>query len=575
MKRILLFLFITVGLFTSCGDANIDIPSSSVPQQELQETVNDTYQIDTSLGEKAVASIIKYAKKTDMTSFIHIDDITIFEQRGIALSPQIVKITDDAIFVNLVVNNGKKEIFLDVECPVDYTYPVSQKDNITDISNLHICYPSATIVGDVLIITALDNLMFYDIGTLDKVSDDVSIGTITDEADSIFLCCTSYDDGYIAVYSAVTEEGLAVFDSLSNLKHKYTAGYKNMLVHRQNQSENSSIENNLAYSFYGQRKIRVSEDYIYFENENSFIADLSENKIYRVYPVLSHTVGNRTISVYSNTDVYAQQDRCYVVIEENNIITDAFCFDSRKISSEFGQDKERLDIASNASCTEITAVCDKTAMTLNIDTQNHKADISYNITADMIKNYETAVTSTDGIWSLKYNVSLYNPTRTVLYDNQTEKCMFICNGTAHNAGFNPDGTIFIHMSDDYILTDYKGNWLYSMAEELPYTDISKGQSIYLCDVYRKEDGSYLAVFFEDGYSITSYDYKLAVLDNNGSLVKVINTGKGVETVKSFYLSPDIEIVDYNTVKLIGGDREYIANYFEILVELSTDYCEIT
>ena len=571
MKKILILMLITACLLSACGNTQTNQPSSSLSQIQSQPAETPLYTTESSLGAKAVKSIVKITEKTDMQSFVHTDDVYLFENKGIKLSPSVTKITDDEIIVKLDINNNKTEISLKLSCPLNYSYPVSQKDNITDISNLQIYYPSVTISGEVIIVSCFDRLMFYDVNTLEKISDDIVIDSVIDMEDGVFLCSTAYGDGYIAIYSSVAEEGLAVFDKDNNLKNKYTAGYKNMLLHRQNLSE-SAVEYNLDYSFYGQRKIKCSDDYVYFEIGDEFIADLKESKMYKAYPFLSYSSDNKNVTVYSNTDTYGIHDKCYVISQKNDVITDVFYFDSRRISSEFGRSDDALTI--NSDDTNISAVCSKTGTTLDMDMEKHKAVISYNITPDMLKGYETAATSPDGDYTLKYDVSMYTPTRTVLCNNQTGECFFICNGTAYDAGFNPDGTIFARTATDYIITDYKGNWLYSMAEKLPYTDVSKGQSIYLCEVYRKQDGSYLAVFFETGRSYESLNYKYAVLDNNGNLVKTVDTGKTFETYKNFYISPEIEVIDHNTVKLTGGDREYTENYFEILVELSTDYCEI-
>lgn len=569
MKKILILMLITACLLSACSSTQIEQSSSSAVQSQQADT--PLYTIESSLGSKAVKSIVKMAEKADMQSFVHPDELYLFDNKGITLSPSVTKITDNEIIIELDIKNNKTEISLDLTCPLNYSYPVSQKDNITDISNLQIYYPSVTISGNVMIVSSFDRIMIYDADTLEKISDDININSAVDGEDGVFLCSTVYGDGFVAVYSSAAEEGLAVFDKDNNLKNKFTAGYKNMLLHRNNLSD-SAVENNQNFSIYGQRKIKCSDNFVCFEIGDAFIADLKENKIYKAYPLFSHSYDNKNVTVYSNTDIYGIHDKCYVICEENDAVTDTFYFDGRRMSSEFAQSDDALTI--NGNGTKFSAVCSKTGMTLDIDTEKHKAVIFYNITQDMLKGYETAAISPDGNYTLKYNVSMYTPTRTVLCNNKTGECFFICNGTAYEAGFNPDGTIFARTATDYIITDYKGNWLYSMAERLPYNDVSKGQSIYLCDVHRKQDGSYLAVFFETGLSCESLNYRLAVLDNNGNLTKIIDTGKAIETYKSFYISPEIEIMDYNTIKLTGGDREYAANYFEILVELSTDYCEI-
>ena len=571
MKKILILMLITACLLSACGSVHTKQQSSTAVQAQSQQADTPLYTIESSLGSKAVKSIVKMAKETDMQSFVHPDELYLFDNKGITLSPSVTIITDNEIIVELDINNNKAEISLDLTCPLNYSYPVGRKDNITDISNLQIYWPSVTISGNVMIVSCFDRIMIYDADTLEKISDDISIKSAVDREDAIFLCSTVYGDGFAAVYSSAAEEGLAVFDKDNNLKNKYTAGYKNMLLHRQNPS-GSAVEYNQNFSIYGQRKIKCSDNFVCFEIGDAFIADLKENKMYKAYPFFSHSYDNKNVTVYSNTDIYGIHDKCYVVTEADNAITDAFYFDGRRMSSEFAQSADALTI--NGNGTKFSAVCSKTGMTLDIDTEKHKAVIFYNITQDMLKGYETAAISPDGNYTLKYNVSMYTPARTVLCNNQTGECFFICNGTAYDAGFNPDGTIFARTATDYIITDFKGNWLYSMAERLPYNDVSKGQSIYLCDVHRKQDGSYLAVFFETGLSYESLNYKFAVLDNNGNLEKIIDTGKAIETYKSFYISPEIEITDHNTVKLTGGDREYTANYFEILVELSTDYCEI-
>ncbi|MBQ7903212.1 MAG: hypothetical protein IJ362_05725 [Oscillospiraceae bacterium] len=569
MKKILILMLITACLLSACSSTQIEQSSSSAVQSQQADT--PLYTIESSLGSKAVKSIVKMAEKADMQSFVHPDELYLFDNKGITLSPSVTKITDNEIIIELDIKNNKTEISLDLTCPLNYSYPVSQKDNITDISNLQIYYPSVTISGNVMIVSSFDRIMIYDADTLEKISDDININSAVDGEDGVFLCSTVYGDGFVAVYSSAAEEGLAVFDKDNNLKNKFTAGYKNMLLHRNNLSD-SAVENNQNFSIYGQRKIKCSDNFVCFEIGDAFIADLKENKIYKAYPLFSHSYDNKNVTVYSTTDIYGIHDKCYVICEENDAVTDTFYFDGRRMSSEFAQSDDALTI--NGNGTKFSAVCSKTGMTLDIDTEKHKAVIFYNITQDMLKGYETAAISPDGNYTLKYNVSMYTPTRTVLCNNKTGECFFICNGTAYEAGFNPDGTIFARTATDYIITDYKGNWLYSMAERLPYNDVSKGQSIYLCDVHRKQDGSYLAVFFETGLSCESLNYRLAVLDNNGNLTKIIDTGKAIETYKSFYISPEIEIMDYNTIKLTGGDREYAANYFEILVELSTDYCEI-
>ncbi len=146
---------------------------------------------------------------------------------------------------------------------------------------------------------------------------------------------------------------------------------------------------------------------------------------------------------------------------------------------------------------------------------------------------------------------------------------------------------FTLISEDYCIFNVNGEAEYRLSDYFPIGQTDDGRDIILLDVLKLENGDLLIEFFDRNETVRPekeynsgtlnepHIYYIGVLSADNQIEKIINTGKNVESSKSLYVSPVMEMYDENTLVLYidyWGD-ENIPRAFEIYVNVLTGECK--
>lgn len=196
--------------------------------------------------------------------------------------------------------------------------------------------------------------------------------------------------------------------------------------------------------------------------------------------------------------------------------------------------------------------------------------------------HEPVVVSDDGKYSLYKVFSDYYQQSAILLNNFTNETINL--GECDYTGFLPDGTIYLQTSKDYKIVNIHGASLFKLSDNFsPIKE--KSQIIHINNVHRKDDGSFVVIWFETvnendsaddtnfqaQYSICPFlwcdTYKVSLTDAEGNLISTVNTTKYAETSKNFSVDTPIEIVDSNSIVFYSAVND--SKQFEVTVNFAT------
>lgn len=196
--------------------------------------------------------------------------------------------------------------------------------------------------------------------------------------------------------------------------------------------------------------------------------------------------------------------------------------------------------------------------------------------------HEPVAVSDDGKYSLYKVFSDYYQQSAILLNNTTNETINL--GECNYTGFLPDGTIYLQTGKDYKIVNIHGASLFKLSDKFSVIK-EKGQTLHINNVCRRDDGSFVIVWFESVNEHNSADdanfqaqyaihpflqpdtYKVSLADAEGNLISTVNTSKYAETIKSINVDTSVEIIDSNTVMFYSAVNEN--KYFEVMVNFAT------
>ena len=190
-------------------------------------------------------------------------------------------------------------------------------------------------------------------------------------------------------------------------------------------------------------------------------------------------------------------------------------------------------------------------------------------------------TSPDGTYSVCDNGG-YKTDYFIVNNTTGEKTRLMRNWSSAEIEFISD-TQFSFELNDYCIYNVDGSLEYRLSDYFPVGETDDGKDIVLFRIYHKDDGSKLILFtdrneivkpekmYAHGSAVEPHLYEIAVLSADNTIEKIINTQKHVESSKSLYVAPQMELTDENTLYLYthfwDGEKDAIG--FAITVNLLT------
>ena len=196
--------------------------------------------------------------------------------------------------------------------------------------------------------------------------------------------------------------------------------------------------------------------------------------------------------------------------------------------------------------------------------------------------HEPVAVSDDGKYSLYKVFSDYYQQSAILLNNFTNETINL--GECDYTGFLPDGTIYLQTSKDYKIVNIHGASLFKLSDNFRVIK-EKGQTVHINNVCRRDDGSFVIVWFETvsehnvtddanyqaQYAVYPFlqtdTYKVSLTDAEGNLISTVNTTKYAETSKNFSVDTPIEIVDSNSIVFYSAVND--SKQFEVTVNFAT------
>ena len=148
----------------------------------------------------------------------------------------------------------------------------------------------------------------------------------------------------------------------------------------------------------------------------------------------------------------------------------------------------------------------------------------------------------------------------------------------------PDGTIYLQTSKDYKIVNIHGASLFKLSDNFRVIK-EKSQRVHINNVCRRDDGSFVIVWFETvsehnvtddanyqaQYAVYPFlqtdTYKVSLTDAKGNLISTVNTSKYAETSKSIDVSTPVEIIDSNSIVFYSAVND--SKQFEVTVNFAT------
>ena len=273
-----------------------------------------------------------------------------------------------------------------------------------------------------------------------------------------------------------------------------------------------------------------------------------------------------------------------------------------KINFRYGILKQRGDSVRRLMCLFMMTIClvscglnsgsDSTSQNSSVVQNSQLAVSSENITSssEIITEpeieYRTVRTSPNGEHSVCCIYDGYEGDYFIK-NNTTGKMVEIGRFWSTDIEFISN-TQFLFGYGYWCIYNTDGSIGYNLSDYFPTGLTEDGKDILIFSVHGSDDGRKFILFTDmneivqpekfvnSGTFNDPHIYSVAVMSAENVIEKTINTGKHVETYKSLYTAPIMELVDDNTLYMYtlywDGEKDVIG--YEITINLSTGDCKI-
>lgn len=568
MKK-LLFVLAFVFALTGCEGQGSDAI------QPLQYTEEYNF---TQLSDSDGTLLQRYVRQADITDLLSEMRIEQLAQMGISVSAQNISLVSNGqVDFDLVLNNPQgKTLTLPMEAVVNYYITGN------GIKRIHIMWGNISAENSTPVLCTLNHI--YTIDAEKLTLKQLSPQFLADKTQRYYLLdAIACDAGYTAAYMDSEKQGYIVFDKTGKTTDEY---YRANFFAYYNDSSSSN------YSFEGpgaciatfyvdpQQTIigRSKEETAYHPQEENYaismysLADLASDLV-EFYPFapFDYQCGDCRVAMFSP----GNYNTFRVVRAKNGRVTDYFTFDGSSLHETFRNDyQDEFIIDSDENCDVVTVYSIYSGQLLEIDFTDYTVDVS----SEFTENWQYTICDTDktGRYRLcaggRYGGGDVSYTMLVLKDTHTGWMKYIDTiggmyGGGEDAGFFSNGDVYTISRDEFkvFTTD--------MSQQGPVFEMSKNfplgyeisDEIYfrhLLGARRDpQTHSWVVLYNESGpYSEDGRDYyidgddwgyykstyKIGILDPQGRLTQVYDTGEYVHTYN--FTSIDMYMIRDNVIR---------------------------
>lgn len=572
MKKLLL-LFVLVLSFTACTDFTPDTGNNDVQPAVKPLEYTETAQF-TQLPQPQLKQLEKYVESLSPRDLLGILRLEQLAEKGITVKIEHPQLKDvSMVNFDIVLENSQgKTAVLPVSALLNYN------SDSNGLRNIEVIWGNISADEENLIVTMLNNIYKLDIDTLSVQQ--LQPEFLTDGQQQYYLLdVISCDAGYTASCLGQTRQGIVVFDEngktvSENLEFGFLGGTDSDI------SRNYSIRlgHNHLTTFYINPQQTIlgftSDETVYAGNKTetaplvNTLADLSTDAVeYYPYTAFDYTSGDYRFTMFSP----GNYNTFRAVRAKNGKVTDYFTFDGSQLHETFRQDyNDEYSISSAEDGNIVTVYSPYSSQTLEINFKDYTVNIYNQYTEDW--EYEVFDTSKDGRFELctgsRYGGGDVSHSRIVLRDTQTGQMKYIDTiggmyGGSESAGFFSNGDVYTIGLDEFkVFTNNMEQTepVFEMSKNFPLGDdaVGKGSFRHLLAARRNpDDFSWIVLYNEApykeqpsdwymdgdlGYNFYKSTYKVGILDPQGNLTRVYDTGEYVMTYDfrrvNMYLSAD-------------------------------------
>lgn len=578
MKKTLFMLALLL-CFTACSDQqshNSDVSSDTTAKSEEQQESLYTYSnlydtvgaYDFTMNLQAEEQVNKYvAGNINVLKGVLPDSL---KQKGFSIkADKATKLDNTNIsFSTTLTNSLGNSVQVDMGARMKYSYhPQSSDGRYADIVNLRLSTDRVADLGEEIAVIRHNNplygdVLFYDAETLQLIDKTIDLSAIKDYAVADICKVT---DGYIIAYGTNKENGFAFSDENGKITlNTFDAREENFL----NVSYNDwgfGYTYTMDFAPDNNTRLRVldeNEDIAFMSfgedsyGEYGIAYSFKENRSYMMYHRISIENGNHQFDVFKRTNYNGTRGEI-----ENLIVQRKFkgqpqttmILADKTANILQGYENASMPYHSTNNMNQVTLFNEVYGETAVFDFENKNLKVTFSPTEKHLVR-ELAKTP-DGRYSLwkggYYGGGDISYGMIVLKDNQTNQLKYIDTiggmyGGSESAGFFSNGDVYTIGLDEFKIftTDMSQQGpVFEMSEHFPLGTVKEGNIHYrdLLAVRRNPDDHSFVVLYNEMEYYEKYEdslisdnffkstYKIGILDPQGNLTKVYDTGEHVMT----------------------------------------------
>ncbi len=554
MKK-LLFIFVIMFSLTSCGRQIAVSGSSDIKPLEFIEATNYT-----NIPEKRKQQLEEYVAAMDSADLLSVIRLGQLADKRITIKvnkPELISLGEIS-FEIVLENVDKKSVVLPLKGMLNYYLAE------TNIRNACIVWGNMSINENSIILTTLNHIYKIDIDSMSI--EQLQPEFLTDIAQRYYLMDTiSCDAGYTVSYMDRTKQEFVIFDKDGKTVNRIDTD--SVFAHYNPSSSNNM---NITYgkdcmtTFYAdpqQTVIGITSDDRAYEPDGEIYPpalkvffDITTGQSEH-YPIslVNYSDDNYHLAIFAPSNYNTHR----VIRRENGKVTDYFTFETDELGKWSSHDG-KLESMVTADCgfNVVSAYCPYSRQTVTVDFINNSVDIS----TDYDENWQYSVFDT-----YKDRYCLCEGARTgagdvshkdiVLKDTETGQMKYIDTiggmyGGSESAGFFSNGDVYTIGLDEFkvFTTDMsQQDPVFEMSKNFPLGSELTGDIYFrhLLAARRDPDNhSWVVLYNEAPYEEDANDwympddfgdnfykstYKIGILDPQGNLTKVYDTGEHVMT----------------------------------------------
>lgn len=551
MKK-LLYTLTLVFMLTGCAGQD------SAEIQPLRYTGEYKY---TQQGQIVKDQLEQYIRQADVADLLSVARIEQLEQMGIFVSVQNMRLVSDGqVAFDLALENSQgKSLTLPIEAVMNY-YKLN-----SGIKTIHILWGNISAENNTLVLCTLNDIYIIDAKKL--TIKQLSPQFLADKTQRYYLLdVIACDAGYTAAYMDSEKQGYIIFDKTGKTTDEY---------YRESFFAVFTDNTNANYDF---EYLEACITTFYLDTQQTIIGQTEEHRAYdlqgenhdiRVHSIVDLTADAVEFYPFAPFDYHSGDYRVTmlspgnyntfrVVRAKDGKVTDYFTFDGSNLHETFRNDySDEFIIKSDENCDVVTVYSTYSGQLLEIDFTDYSVEISNDFTG----NWQYTVYDTDktGRYQLcgggHYGAGDVSYTILVLKDTHTGQMKYIDTiggmyGGSEDAGFFSNGDVYTIALDEFkvFTTDMNQQGpVFEMSKNFPLgSGLSEDIGFRHLLAARRDpnDHSWVVLYNESGpYSENARDYyidgddwgfykstyKIGILDPQGKLTKVYDTGEYVMT----------------------------------------------